>query len=655
MKLSIVIVNYNVKHFISQCLYSINKAKKDIDCEVIVVDNNSVDGSCYLIKEKFPEVKLLENKKNVGFAKANNQAIKIAKGKYILLLNPDTVLEENTLSKCIEFMKTHEDAGALGVKMINGKGQFLPESKRALPTPKVAFYKMFGLSALFPKSKEFGKYHLTYLKNNETNVIEVLSGAFMFMRKKVLDEVGLLDEDYFMYGEDIDLSYRIIKAGYKNYYFPGTTIIHYKGESTKKSSINYVIVFYKAMIIFATKQLSKKKAKLFSFLINMAIYFRAFLSLIKRFIKSLFYPLIDAGAIFAGYYFGIPLWEKFRFTGQTHYEPIFLKFVVPSYILVWIFANYITGGYEKPVKIFKNYRGFLIGTLIILIVYALLPEEYRFSRALILFGTGWILITVTITRILLSFTNINDFKLNLKKKKRIVVVGNKKEAHRVESLINQIQIRIELVGLVATQHKNSDSSCLGHIDQLEEIIKINKIDEIIFCASDLSSEQIITKMLQFADNPVDYKIAPPESLSIIGSNSINTAGDLYDVHFNSITKDKNKRKKRLLDFSMAFLLLIFCPVAFLFVSNRRGFLKNILLVLAGSYSWVGYIDDGSTNVFSLPKIKKGILHPGDGLPKKEISDILKNKINILYTKDYKIIHDLNIIYKGRKNLGRKKH
>ena len=225
MKLSVVIVNYNVKYFLEQCLHSVRRAAENLQMEVFVVDNNSVDGSVKMVSEKFPEVILIENKDNTGFSKANNQAIKLSTGEYVLLLNPDTVVESDTFSKILNFMDSHPDAGGLGVKMIDGKGNFLPESKRGLPTPSVAFYKIFGLSKFFPKSRVFGKYHLGFLDKDQVNPVEILSGAFMLLRKSVLDKTGLLDETFFMYGEDIDLSYRITKAGYKNIYFPETTII----------------------------------------------------------------------------------------------------------------------------------------------------------------------------------------------------------------------------------------------------------------------------------------------------------------------------------------------------------------------------------------------------------------------------------------------
>ncbi|MCL1822013.1 MAG: glycosyltransferase family 2 protein, partial [Prolixibacteraceae bacterium] len=284
MKISVVIVNYNVRHFLEQCLYSVFKALEGIESEVFVADNNSVDGSCHMVREKFPSVKLIENNMNVGFSAANNQAIRVAGGDYVLLLNPDTVVEENTFSKTLAFMDAHPDAGALGVKMIDGKGHFLPESKRGLPTPWVAFYKIFGLSALFPHSRKFGKYHLSYLNKDQTHQVDVLCGAFMLLRREALDRTGLLDETFFMYGEDIDLSYRIFQSEYKNYYFPETTIIHYKGESTRKGSLNYVKVFYNAMLIFSRKHFSSGNFRLFSFFIHIAVYFRAFLAIMRRFL-----------------------------------------------------------------------------------------------------------------------------------------------------------------------------------------------------------------------------------------------------------------------------------------------------------------------------------------------------------------------------------
>ena len=308
MDLSIIIVNYNVKYFLEQCLHSVDKASSGLKVETFVVDNNSVDGSCAMMKEKFPEVQMIRNDQNLGFSAANNQAIRKACGRYILLLNPDTVIEEDTLVKSVGYLDGHLGAGGLGVKMIDGKGNFLPESKRSLPTPRVAFYKIFGLARLFPRSRIFSRYHLGFLDKDKVNEIEILPGAFMMLRKSALDEVGLLDEDFFMYGEDIDISYRLMNAGYKNVYYPETTIIHYKGESTKKGSLNYVLTFYNAMIIFARKHYSRKIARSYASVINLAIYFRAFLAILRRFVKNFSLPLVQGILIYLGFYIIKPIW-----------------------------------------------------------------------------------------------------------------------------------------------------------------------------------------------------------------------------------------------------------------------------------------------------------------------------------------------------------
>ncbi|MDO9615680.1 MAG: glycosyltransferase family 2 protein, partial [Bacteroidota bacterium] len=429
MKLSIVIVNYNVKYFLEQCLYAAYKAASKISSEIIVVDNDSVDGSCQMVAEKFPEATLIANKENVGFSKANNQAIRIAQGEYILLLNPDTVVEEDCFLKIVQFMNKTPDAGGLGVKMIDGKGRFLPESKRGLPTPEVAFWKMFGFSSLFPHSKRFGRYHLGYLDNDQIHEVEVLAGAFMLLRRETLDKVGLLDEDYFMYGEDIDLSYRITKGGYKNYYFPETTIIHYKGESTKKGSINYVKVFYNAMIIFAKKHFSKGNARKYAILINLAIYFRAILTLTGQFIKSAILPAIDALMIYIGFAVLLPNWEAYKYeTG--YYPPEYLHFAVPIYILIWICCIWLNGGYRKNIQFGRIFKGLLWGTLSILIFYSLIDESMRYSRALLLLGSGWAFLALPTYRYLLYKLRVTGLELELDHQKRIAVVAALEESKR---------------------------------------------------------------------------------------------------------------------------------------------------------------------------------------------------------------------------------
>lgn len=276
--LSVIIVNYNVKYYLEQCLEAVRRASQGLQIEVIVVDNLSTDGSIPYLRERFPEVTFIENKENVGFARANNQAIRMSAGKYVLLLNPDTIVAERTLSDFIRFMDSHPEAGGAGAYMLRTDGTFAPESRRGLPTPFVAFCKMSGLAALLPQSRVFGRYYMRYLNENEVNEIEIISGACMLLRREALDKVGLLDEDFFMYGEDIDLSYRILKGGYKNYFLP-TRMLHYKGESTEKSSFRYTYTFYQAMRLFFRKHYAHYSF-LVSLPINVAIWVRSFMAYI---------------------------------------------------------------------------------------------------------------------------------------------------------------------------------------------------------------------------------------------------------------------------------------------------------------------------------------------------------------------------------------
>lgn len=650
MKLSVIIVNYNVKHFLEQCLHSVYKAAKGIEIEIFVVDNNSVDGSAQLIREKFPDLHFIENKENVGFSRANNQAIRIAKGEYILLLNPDTVVEEDTFLKVTGFMDNHPEAGGLGVKMIDGKGTFLPESKRGLPTPWVAFYKMFGLSKLFPNSRKFGKYHLSYLNKDEIHEVEILAGAFMLLRKETLDKVGLLDEAFFMYGEDIDLSYRIILGGYKNYYFPETTIIHYKGESTKKGSLNYVKVFYNAMIIFARKHFSGGKAGIFALIIHLAIYFRAFISIFKRIFERIYLPILDAVLIFVGFLFITPVWEKIRFE-PGHYPSEFLQIVVPVYIAIWLGGILFSGGYKKPVSLFKILRGLLWGTITILLIYSLVDEELRFSRVLILLGAFWSVFSILLSRLLFHWLKIKEFRLDVKKAKRIAIVGHSTEATRVKKLLEDSQIQSELAGFIAIDNTDRGQNYIGQIEQLSEIIRINRINEIIFCAENISSAQIIRAMLDLTQLDVEYKIAPPESISIIGSNSIHTAGDLYVVNINAISKAVNQRKKRAFDVGVSAICLFFSPVLIWFYNQKLKFINNIFSVLWGKKSWIGYISNQKT-MNNLPALKPAILHPGDLFPEISLDEEKMIRLNMLYAKDYSISTDTEILLKGWRNLER---
>ena len=654
MKLSVIIVSYNVRHFLEQCLYSVRAASAGIETELFVVDNASVDGSVKMVKEKFPEATCIANQENAGFAKANNQAIRQSTGEYVLLLNPDTIVETDTFGKIIAFMDSHADAGGLGVKMVDGTGKFLPESKRGLPTPGVAFCKVFGLSRLFSKSRTFNKYHLGYLDKDKIHQVDILAGAFMLMRKSVLNEIGLLDEAFFMYGEDIDLSYRIIKAGYHNYYYPDARIIHYKGESTKKGSLNYVFVFYNAMIIFARKHYSAKNAQLFTILINIAIYFRAFLSIISRVMKNTILPLADAALLYAGLVLIARIWEhRVIYQSGGHYPIELYMFVMPLFIVAWMTSIYFSGGYDKPLSLWKSYRGLVAGTIFILVIYALLPEHLRFSRSLILTGTAWGIPALSFSRMLLHVMKFGGYRINAGKSKRFAVVGQEPEVQRVAGLLQKALSNPAFIGLVYNGTQQIDTNgFLGNISQIKDIINIYKIDEVIFCAKDMPAENIIDQMSALQYTQVGYKIAPPESMSIIGSNSIDTAGDLYVIDINSIGKFQNRRNKRVFDVGISFLLLVSYPVSVFITSHPVTYLQNILAVLLGFKSITGY-HPVEQNEHKLPEIRQGILYPTDGLDNQNPDHQTIGRLNMLYARDYRISNEFRLLYKGFKHLGRK--
>ncbi|MDQ3190196.1 MAG: glycosyl transferase family 2, partial [Bacteroidota bacterium] len=443
--------------------------------------------------------------------------------------------------------------------------------------------------------------------------------------------------------------------GYNNYYYPKTRIIHYKGESTKKSSVNYVFVFYNAMIIFAEKHFSQQHAKTFSFLINFAVYIRASIAIISRFIKKIALPTFDAAVILVGLFFLKNYWEKVVKVEQAlHFQDELLTIAFPFYIFIWLISVLFSGGYDKPVKPLKIAKGIFIGTAIILIIYGLLSEQYRFSRALIVFGAIWSVSSLVFTRYILHVSKIKGFDLNSENKKRILIVGHYDEYTRVSSLLKLTDANPSFIGNVTADESKNEilkhPEFLGSLDKLQDILEIYKIDEVIFCARDIPAHVIINQMSQL--HKIDYKIAPPESLYIIGSNSIDTSGDLYSININSIIRSSNKRNKRLFDIASSLSLLAFWPFTVFLIKQPFGFFKNIFAVLAGKRTWVSYALTKSSNNFSLPKIKQGILNPADPLSHKNLDENSINKINLLYAKDYKITNDLSIILKSFKELGR---
>lgn len=668
MRLSVVIVNYNVRHFLEQALGSVRQALRGLEGEhraadaddltlspahrltsheVWVVDNCSADDSVRMVRERFPEVKLIANADNPGFAVANNQAIRQCAGEYVLLLNPDTLVEEDTFRKCLIFMDAHPEAGALGCKLIDGSGKFLPESKRGFPTPWVAFCKTFGLAALFPRSTIFNRYHLGHLPENETAEVDVLAGCFMFLRKSALDKSGLLDEAFFMYGEDIDLSYRIQQAGFKNYYFPETKIIHYKGESTKKGTLNYVRTFYQAMIIFARKHFSGRRAGLFVLMLQGAIWFRAGLTLLRNFWAKTWLPALDASAIYLGLVLLKNFWANYYYHDPEWFKTNVLWFNFPLYILIWLGTVWLSGGYDARYNLSRLLRGLGLGTLVLSAVYGLLDLDYRPSRALVLMGAVWAGFATAGIRMAAHFWEFGNFRLGRSKVKNLLVVGSESECTRVLGLLNRVGAGGKnFIGRVGGPTPNpspdgeGNTERLGEMRQLPELVRIYEANEIIFCSKDIGPQEIMENMAKIGP-AVSYKIVPEESLSIIGSSSKDEPGELYtiDIRYN-IAQPSHRRDKRLLDLGICLALLATLPLWLLFSGKRNLFGKNWLPVALAQKTWVGYAPHAQNT--HLPALKPSVFSPLDALKDLKVNAETAARLNFFFAKDWEAGRDLTI-------------
>lgn len=606
MQLSIVIVNYNVKHFLWQCLHSVQKAIVGIDAEVFVVDNQSSDNSMDMVAAFFPWVHAIRNQENVGFSKANNQAMRIAKGTYILLLNPDTILEEHTLHEALNFMEAHPQCGGLGARMLDGKGQFLPESKRGLPTPAVAFYKIFGVSKLFPKSPKFSRYHLGHLTELGTHEVEVLAGAFMFMRKTVLSEVGLLDEQFFMYGEDIDLSYRIVQGGYKNFYTPAVRIIHYKGESTKKGSINYVYVFYRAMVLFAKKHFSARFAGVYSMLINLAIWMRASLAVMRRIVVALRMPVLDFVVIYAAFMQVRKYWEaNHRFVEGGQYPDFYNFVIVPIYVAIWIAALKLAGGYLKPVRISRIFAGLLSGTFLLLLAYGLLPEDLRFSRALILMGATFAAIYLPLSRFVLGLMGANGYKMAGNSAPRILVACNSENLNAIAELLRvREQGNYVVTNICGTHHTTIPEGFNGTWHDLPQLLQFFDVQELVMDASLLDYATIIQTMDTYSNSDISFEIYHPQAQFMIGSDNIHTQGTLTSAKHFLLLQPGTRRTKRLFDVLFALLLVVLMPALLLRPKPYFSLMRNWFSVVLGQKSWVGF-----KSLPGVPQIKSGATTP----------------------------------------------
>lgn len=652
MKVSVIIVNYNVKYFLEVCLHSVQRALQGFSHEIIVVDNNSQDTSMAMVKELFPNVITIENKDNKGFSKANNQAVAIAKGDYILFLNPDTVLPEDFFQKTIDYMEAHPEAGGIGPRLIDGKGVFAPDAKKSFPTLSVALFKATGINKLFPNSPYFNKYYAVDVDEYETAKVESLSGCCMMMRSKAIQEAGgAFDEDYFMYFEDGDLCYRIRKAGYSNIYFPETTVIHYKGESTRKTTLSYVKIFNEAFAIFARKHYGKQNAKAFIFFINIGVVLRAILSVLRTVLKLLRMPLFDTIIIFLTLWFVKEFWtEQVKNITAIPLRSVYLTF--PVYISIWLLSLFLNGTYDQTYRNIRVIRGLLVGTIFCLAFYGLLPPDLRYSRAIIIITAAASAVLLVGLHELLYRIGVFKFTPYDALPGKAVIVAEETAYQSTEQILKKVHYAPEIYGRISTDENKEEKTALTNLKTMKPLLYTAGINEIIFCVNGLSFQEIIHQM-QWCGNAYEYKIHLPNSQSFVGSNSSHTSGDLYviDRRFN-LAHFAHLRNKKVVDIFFSLVLIASFPITAFIVKNPGTFFSNCLLVLLGKRTWVGYSSQTNGQHY-LPAIKRSVLPPYNILEGFEPSHEVQAQMNIVYAQHYNASHDINFILKNLKFLGRK--
>jgi len=682
IKISVIIVNYNVREFLLHSIQSIVRALSEITHEIIVVDNASVDGSVQAVEKKFPEVKIIANTKNLGFSAANNQAIKSSLGEYIVLINPDTVVQEDTFSKLLEFMDSNQDAGGATCKILNPDGTFSIDSRHSIPTPSTALWKLIGFNRLFPKSKTFGRYNLTYLDPNETYTVDAISGSFMFLRKKAVDDVGLLDEDYFMYCEDVDYCYRMNKQKWKIYYVPESNVVHYKGESTKKSNIDYIINFNKSLYLFYKKHFHEKSVAALRWIILFGVMFRGALIYSKNAFKKYLPNLLDITIlnliIFLTFYVRFEI--KSHFSIQSFFEQYVNINLLTT--IIFILVSFFYDLYRRYKSSFSQVIKTNFVTFFIVSAATFFLRELAFSRLIVV-------ISAVITPLIMILWRVIGMKKilgveNTLFNKKTLLVGTDDESKQIlKKLKSDLESSYDICGLVTNNVDDIGNEVEGifvvtHLDDLHKYARMEKITHIIFSSHNISYEKILKTMSEMTDLQADFKIVPEKMDVMIGKSSVEILDKYPLIDFdNSIGKSYNILTKRIFDIFISFPYLIltfpFWSTYPLFkkqnlkkyeinglkekkqfiyqISSKpfKGFINfsyQMLSVFLGKMSIVGSPVINSNILDNLKYFKPGITGILQ-INRKRINDVSDAKrYNLYYLKNQSIWMDLKIIYRS---------
>ena len=636
--ISIVIVNYNVRDLLKACLLSIRQASKNLKVETIVVDNHSLDKSVEFLQPQFDDVKFIALPENIGFARANNLAIKQVKSKYTLILNPDTILSEDTLFKMKDYMEEHPEVWIAGCKVLNKDLTFQIACRRGFPTPFASFSKLYGLQSLFPKSKIFGKYNQTFRSIDETYYVDAIMGAFMFARTKELQFLNGFDEDFFMYGEDLDLCYRVYQAGGKITYYHETSIIHYKGESTKRSSINYLKHFYEAMVIFVQKHFAK--SKIFVLFLKLGIFLRFLIAHIFKYSKE--YPLILIDSVII--IFSLIISTKIRFGELLGFPEYAYPTVFIVVVLVYFGSLFSVGEYFEGEH---SIRKVLYGSMISFFFLSALTyffKSYAFSRVVLLMTISFTLILSSIVRL----TNV--FIKNILKKSRvrkIALIGNKQAYSLFYNELSKYQNgKIEILGrIITSEDEMGDDSypILGNLELMTDNFDQFGINELIVCERDQNVENLILHIHKHTSNRIQVHYA--ETINeFIASDIINKISDIGPNTQHKLLLPRYRLAKRLSDIVISLLALtIFLPITFIKNRKNKDLFKDLFKVLQGKNSFIGIHQQNYIRNFNA---KPGILNLANFLPKEQITDDVIHKLNDYYEQNYSLSLDFDIFLKS---------
>jgi hypothetical protein len=602
IRLSVIIVNYNVREFLHHSIVSLQKAMRGIRGEVLVVDNASDDGSVQMLQKNFPWVRVIINRNNEGFARANNQALRAARGEFLLLINPDTVVQEDTLRVMLRFFQENPGVGMAGCKILNPDGTFQLACRRSFPTPWVAFTRLAGLSGLFPRSRLFGRYNLTYLSPDETYEIDAVSGSFMMLRRQVYQEVGGLDEAFFMYGEDLDWCYRIQREGWRIYYVHSTQIIHYKGESTRRSSVDEIRMFYEAMHLFVRKHLTRSVA--LTILVKLAIVLSSRLAILKAYVRPVLVSIVDILLVDLALVLGELLWLGRVFHFPSYAYPI--VYTVPAIIVVG--SLYVAGVYTHRRMSVSRSIAAIIASYVVIAAIVFFFKSYAFSRAVlaisgvlsVLFLPGWRLVLRTLRR------GVSEGRKSLFGKRTLIVGTDRAGRELLRRLRRRVADGYEVLGFIDStrravgQHVDG-LPVLGSLDNIGKVIHERRVSDVIFSTQDVSYSDILAVIGRTRELAVNFHLVPTTLEVMIGKASVDSLDELPLVQITyNIEKPLNRVAKRVFDLVIGGVLLIsiYPFIYFTKFSTKHlkpSILRNLPDVVAGTMSLVGPLP-GTTSI-----------------------------------------------------------